>query len=475
MLLKKLEIYVAVVAPIGTRYDEFVTALGDGLQAAGYRVQTHKLSDGIAGLAKSCGREDTVPTDRVERIRKLMELSVPVVERFGRDALVKAALVGLKEARKAAGPEEPVAHVFVTVKRPEEIVLLRNLYGPALYVAGLHASTQERRRYARDILGMGEEQCREFFLLDQSSSAGLEQDTRKAFQMCDVFLPATGNRAQPAVERFTDLLLGCPFITPTSEEHGMFLAFAAAIRSGSLARQVGAAVVSPRGEILSTGHNDVPAGGGGLYCADDDDDARDYVRGYDANDRVKEALLDEIASEIAGELLSVDDVRAAVERTRFRDLTEFGRDVHAEMEALLSAARVGVSVRGADLFSTTYPCHNCAKHIVAAGIRRVVYVEPYPKSRALELFEGTIVEGGHLRDRVVVFQPFVGVAARRYVDLFSLTLGVGGALERKRDGLRATWERKEGRLRTPVDPVGVASREAASIESLSGAINGDRP
>ena len=44
---------------------------------------------------------------------------------------------------------------------------------------------------------------------------------------------------------------------------------------------------------------------------------------------------------------------------------------HAEMEALLSCARSGVSTRGATLYSTTFPCHNCAKHIIAAGVARV--------------------------------------------------------------------------------------------------------
>jgi deoxycytidylate deaminase len=53
---------------------------------------------------------------------------------------------------------------------------------------------------------------------------------------------------------------------------------------------------------------------------------------------------------------------------RLYDLTEFGRAVHAEMEALLCCARSGVSPRFGSLFTTTFPCHNCAKHIIAAGI-----------------------------------------------------------------------------------------------------------
>ena len=67
------------------------------------------------------------------------------------------------------------------------------------------------------------------------------------------------------------------------------------------------------------------------------------------------------------------------------DLIEFSRTVHAEMAAIVDAARRGVSVQDCNLYTTTFPCHECAKHIVAAGIRRVVYIEPYPKSQALSL------------------------------------------------------------------------------------------
>ena len=61
---------------------------------------------------------------------------------------------------------------------------------------------------------------------------------------------------------------------------------------------------------------------------------------------------------------------------------EFKCIIHAEMSAISDAARKGVAIQGATLYSTTFPCHLCAKHIVASGIKRVVYLEPYPKSYA---------------------------------------------------------------------------------------------
>ncbi len=76
---------------------------------------------------------------------------------------------------------------------------------------------------------------------------------------------------------------------------------------------------------------------------------------------------------------------SALDDAMVQDITEFGRMTHAEMNAITDAARLGRRTAGGTLYCTTFPCHNCAKHIVAAGISRVVFIEPYPKSKALEL------------------------------------------------------------------------------------------
>jgi tRNA(Arg) A34 adenosine deaminase TadA len=90
------------------------------------------------------------------------------------------------------------------------------------------------------------------------------------------------------------------------------------------------------------------------------------------------------------------------------------------MDALLSAAREGMSTVGCRLFVTTYPCHYCARHIVTAGIDEVQFIEPYPKSRAIDLHADSIqvsVQNWQPRSRDgdrVLFRPFVGVAPRMY-------------------------------------------------------------
>jgi hypothetical protein len=79
-----------------------------------------------------------------------------------------------------------------------------------------------------------------------------------------------------------------------------------------------------------------------------------------------------------------------------------------------------VTVADTILFCTTFPCHNCAKHIVAAGIRQVIYIEPYPKSEVARLFSDSIVLDRVRSESRVAFSPFVGFAPTRFVEFFQM-------------------------------------------------------
>ena len=58
---------------------------------------------------------------------------------------------------------------------------------------------------------------------------------------------------------------------------------------------------------------------------------------------------------------------------------------HAEQNAIIQAAKLGSSIDGATLYCTHQPCVICAKMIVNAGIRRVVYQHGYPDTFSLEI------------------------------------------------------------------------------------------
>jgi deoxycytidylate deaminase len=147
------------------------------------------------------------------------------------------------------------------------------------------------------------------------------------------------------------------------------------------------------------------------------------------------------------------------------DITEYGRAVHAEMEALLSCARNGGQVRGSVLYSTTFPCHNCAKHIVCSGVTRVVYIEPYPKSQAMSLHDDSIAVEQPEPPKVI-FEPFIGLGPRRFMELFSMSLGAGSRVKRKQAGKLTNWERLQAQLRVPMLPISYLDREKAVVSQI---------
>lgn len=61
--------------------------------------------------------------------------------------------------------------------------------------------------------------------------------------------------------------------------------------------------------------------------------------------------------------------------------------IHAEQNAIVQAAKLGISIEGATLYCTHQPCVICAKLIVNSGIERVVYGEGYPDEFAMRIFE----------------------------------------------------------------------------------------
>jgi deoxycytidylate deaminase len=123
------------------------------------------------------------------------------------------------------------------------------------------------------------------------------------------------------------------------------------------------------------------------------------------------------------------DDEAILKNAQLMNVLEFGRVVHAEISAITDAARRGLSVQGATLYCTTFPCHICARHISASGINRVVYIEPYPKSMAQRLYpEAIYTDGQSAVGGQVKFEPFLGIAPGRYSDLFSM----GGRRKRRK-------------------------------------------
>ncbi len=66
---------------------------------------------------------------------------------------------------------------------------------------------------------------------------------------------------------------------------------------------------------------------------------------------------------------------------------ELCRGIHAEQNAIIQAAYYGVSIKGATLYCTTQPCSICAKMIINAGLKAIIYASGYADPMAIEMLE----------------------------------------------------------------------------------------
>jgi deoxycytidylate deaminase len=439
------EIVVGLVGAVGT--DLYVVA---ELTAAIVRGFGYDVEDvvSLSSLLNDIRRDEPLPTSPREKyIDSRMTAGNDLRRQLKHgDALAQLAIAEIMRRRRIRQdcggqahdqPPAAVAYILRSLKHQDEIALLREIYRERFVCISAHAPRDERiKRLAGHIADSHGSTDRhdwdaEATRLAQRDEAeendDFGQDVRGTFPKADFFIDASHRAVASAqLERCLRAWFGDPFASPTPEEFGMFHAHAAGVRSADLARQVGAAIAIG-GDVIAVGSNEVPAFGGGAYWTGNEGDARDFMLGQDANARVRAAAIEEVRNALtAAGWLRADRVKrppeefaATLENTRIDQLTEFGRAVHAEMSAILDAARRGQSVKDATLFSTTFPCHNCAKHIVGAGLREVVYIAPYPKSMAEDLHPDTIVidPSDTPADRVV-FRPFVGVAPLSYLPLF---------------------------------------------------------
>jgi deoxycytidylate deaminase len=497
----KDEIVLGIVAPVGANLNSFEDQIDRHLPDYGYESNIVRLSD----FLKVEGVKAGIPIDYsslVKRYDSLMSAGNDVRKRTGaNDFLVKYAIGRIAATRELdAGNPKPLkgkVHILHSLKHTKEVETLRGVYGAGFFLIGVYCPEAQRLLNLQSN-GASYEDAAHLIQRDYDEKEPFGQETSKVFELSDVFIRLDLNNLESTssqVERFLDLAFGNPFHTPTQDENAMFLAYAASLRSGSLSRQVGVVITSQEGEVIATGTNDVPRYGGGLYWPGNDDQ-RDFARGYDSNVIQRNRIIDEVVQRIgdftaqtlinklkdtgmisdenkAKELYNPESLRQESQEilkgASILDLTEFGRDVHAEMEALLCCARIAVSPEGGTLFSTTFPCHNCAKHIVASGIERVVYVEPYPKSKAKELHSDSLVIEPDSEDKSrVLFEHFVGIGPRRYFDLFSLTLSTGRVLKRKtQEGRRDSWFKQDAYPRVQMSPLSYLEREKRITQSMN--------
>jgi cytidine deaminase len=447
------EIVIGLVGALGTDLAKVEKALSHALLLVGYSHRTVPVSERITSAYEELGLPEL--PEAVTPLDRLMELG-DTLRRHHDDGAVAAAIAvsaiseqrfdELGEATRDGIERDSVATILRQLKHPDEVHLLRSVYGPRFVLLGAWSPKDERT--AATVLRLRkmvpnkdqswyDQQVPRLMSRDENDgSQPLGQRVRDTFELADAYVALkTGHPITEEIGRIVRLLFGAPFETPTRDEQAMFQAFGARLRSSAGGRQVGAVAIDSDGELLASGTNDVPRAGGGQYWTGDEPDHRDFQHGVDFNDQEKLELVSNLLERLkeADGWLS-EEMRATESRelaaralekggpfnkSRVADLLEFGRILHAEMALVCTAARRGTALAGMTMYSTTYPCHECARLILGSGIRRLVYIDPYPKSLVPRMYAAEVSDGAG-DPSTVTFEAFSGVAPRLFPSVFTM-------------------------------------------------------
>ncbi len=225
------------------------------------------------------------------------------------------------------------------------------------------------------------------------------------------------------------------------------MAYTESQRSSCLKRKVGAVIAlvedakingntSTHMHILSSGHNDVPLGT--IPCVYDPD-YQQCFRDYLQEKHAKKFIY----CPSCGKKINIKPIKCSCGKTISNftkscpkchleiemkiicqkchkdifgeylksggKLLDMCRALHAEENALLNLAKTGRIDKNLVLYTTTYPCNLCANKIVMAGIKKVIYNDPYPMEESKKILEAGNVE----------VNKFQGIKSSAYFRLFS--------------------------------------------------------
>lgn len=347
--------------------------------------------------------------------------------------------------------------IIDSFRNPYEVEFFRKRFG-SFYLCSVFANKENRKRRLEIDRGFFSNDREE---RDQGKGNSFNDLNKQDIPSCTLISDYAINNEQD-IESFKFKLIrflmlidnpGC--VIPNTDETFMNIAYTLSLRSTCLSRQVGAIVTNSNGYIIGAGWNDVGTGqlGCSTRCRDDyhvytdeeyildlwkgqfrDFEKKGLLNEYDDKDYIcfkdiksKEAISDKVDKILENYFKTNLDLEenqknkiyefseTLKEKLNIKRL-EYARSLHAEENAILQVAiNGGVGISGGTIYTTTFPCELCAKKIYQSGIKRIVYIEPYPESISESIF---------LKDGVrhIDIDQFEGVKANSYYKLFKSQL-----------------------------------------------------
>lgn len=347
-------------------------------------------------------------SDELKRLKReatrheLQALGNQIRKEKGADYLAKLVLEQIR-----AQPEQE-KWVIDSIRNPAEVELIQRSK-PGFFLFAVYADVEVR--WARVSEQYGE--SREMFNEDDRRDSG-DQEEDYGQRIADCYIKADviiannehiTNKGLPPettlrvkVEQYVSYAEGRTPFLPDEDEAMMAMAYANGFRSKCLKRKVGAIIVDPMSNVISSGYNEVPP----------TEKSCSVIHHTCYRDKIKKSYAKQL-QKLLQATDKYDEVMAVM--AQFKNL-DHCRSLHAEEMAILNApSHIRSFVQGSNdpnrvvtLYVTTYPCNLCANKIASSSIRRVVYLEPYPMKEAKDI----------LTNAGVKQLPFEGVTFNGY-------------------------------------------------------------
>ncbi len=315
------------------------------------------------------------------------------------------------------------------VKNEDEVAYLRRTF-PEFFLIAVLADHDSRWDRVKSVYSSKQAD----FDKDDERDQGEDGKSGQQVQLCvddaDIAIkndqdrnsaPAARQALSNIIDPYLRLIAATDMRAPSRDEVSMTSAYIQARRSLCIKRIVGAVITDENGKVLSTGYNENPQplkpcfeefG----YCFKDNEMISHLERSLHGTRCPRCGLkLPKLEQPFR-----CPECGISLKAEYFSDRgMRWCTAIHAEERAIASAG--GRNLQGSVLYSTTFPCFNCSRQIVEAGIKHVIYVEPYPNKDGIaplrraglrvELFEGV-----KARAFERIFRPF----QKRLEDQYSL-------------------------------------------------------
>jgi len=291
------ELVFAVVGHVGSGTSEIATQLklgleGEGIDGVPFNVEILKAREVIEKTDRE-GRLNGLKSDTLERSKVLQDLG-DEMRSHGDHAAVARGLVDRIRATRASKvsvelvkgdpvmPDgKPRAYILDSIRHPTEVALLRRIYDHAFTLVGVVCEPEVRqKRLTKKYRDAGEADAKKFMDRDARDTNDHGQRVSDAFHLADYFVDNTTSRLgaddktpnkdwilTEDLSRLVKIVLHTEVVRPMDSERAMYAAQGAQASSACLSRQVGACLLDVDGTVVSTGTNEVPRAGGGVYGA----------------------------------------------------------------------------------------------------------------------------------------------------------------------------------------------------------------